>query len=1125
MENKSFSNFILLESDNLKHCFKIIKLFNLFLFVAIFTLNATNTFSQSVKVSLNKKNVKLEEVLIDIEHQTNYLFIYDDQVKVDQKVSINSNNEDISTVLTKLFDGSDINYLFKESHIILSKKEKSQSVNQAKTKRITGKIVDKDGETLIGINILIKGTTRGTTSDLDGNFSIEVSPDDILVFTYIGYNTEEIKVGNKDTIHLVMTEGGILLDDVVVTALGIKRETKTLTYNVQELTSEDLTIAKDINIMNSLSGKIAGVTINRSASGIGGSTRVVMRGTKSLQGNNTALYVLDGMPMISFRSKQSENFYEGEDEGDFEGISMLNPDDIESMSVLTGASAAALYGNKGASGVILITTKKGKEGKLRVNYSNNTSFSNPFIMPKFQNSYGKTPDPTTYSSWGEKYDNLTYKPKDFFQTSYTTMNSLSVSGGNELSTFHASASATNARGIVPNNDYKRYNFTLRNFTTLVKDVLTMDASLYYINQKDQNPAQANLYYNPIVPIYLFSPGDNINRYRTFETYDDSRNFKTQNWPYQDQALDGLKQNPFWITERNIFNNKRDRYMIGLGFNYKINDWLSASVRGRIDRLEMKNERKLYASTHTQFSGKYGNYRLVKGSNKNMYVDGLLTVDKSFGEDFRLIANLGGSFNDERAESIKLEGDLLEVANFFHLSNLEFSGSQFKKRQSGMHVRTNSMYATAQLGYKNFLFLDLTGRYDYFSTMEGSTNSTRAFYPSVGVSAVLSDILPLNKDIFSFMKVRASYALVGNPLSEYLTRTYYDLDGQTISTSSFRPAEDLKEEKTKSFEVGTDLKLWNNKIDLGLTYYNQTTDNQLIQYDIPAATTYLTQFINAGKVNNWGIELSLGYNQKLGPVDWYSNFTYTFNKNTIKELPSEVPDGFGKGGMMQAPDQYVVSDVDGVYQMILKEGGTMSDIYVQTVKKDPNDFVLVDPGTGAVQVDPTMVCVGQAAPRYNMGFRNEFSWKGLTLGFLIDARIGGVVVSSTQALLDQYGVSEKTAKERDLGGVWVNNGRVNPRQYYETVAGGKAGTALAEYTYSATNVRLRELSLSYKIPSSLFKNKLDMTISLTGQNLFMFHNKAPFDPELTSNTGTYYQGYDYFMQPSLRSFGFGVKIGF
>lgn len=1101
--------------------FHILKIAIVVMLVGTLSAHAGNGEFKN-KVTINLSNTTLDKVLAEIERQTDYLFVYNKSISVNQQVSVRVKDELVTVVLDNMLKNTNIEYSIESNHILLKEKTSISGSKQQSKKKVTIEVLDEYNEPLIGVAVSVKGTTAGAYTDVNGKITLDVAQGAILTLTYVGYKQKEMTVSEANTYKIPLEVSDTKLDDVIVTALGIKREEKTLTYNVQQIKADELTAVPQANLINSLAGKVAGVTINQSSSGVGGSTRVVMRGTKSLYGQNNVLYVVDGLPMTPIRSKQSENFYEGEDEGDFEGISMLNPDDIESMNVLMGASASALYGNEGANGVILITTKKGKEGRVRVNYSNSTTFANPFVMPKFQQTYGKSADPTSYASWGDKLSQKSsYDPKDFFQTAYTLMNSLAISGGNELSTYHASFGATNARDLIPNNKYERYNFRMRNSTNLIKDVLTMDASILYISQKDQNPATANLYYNPLVPIYLFSPGEDINRYRVFETYDFNRNFKTQYWPYENQSLDGLKQNPYWIRERNLFNNKRDRYMFNMGFNYKVNDWLNAAIRGRLDRFEMKNQRSLYASTHTQFSGKYGNYRLKKSTSQNIYADALLSVDKTFGDDFRLTANLGGSFKDNRSESTFMEGDLLEYANKFHLLNLDYNGTNFKKGEGNLHTRTNSAFATVQFGYKNYAFLDLSSRIDYFSTMEGADNNTIAHYPSVGLSSILTDIIPMSKDVLSFMKVRASYAFVGNPLDAYLTRLYYEM-GQGLSSSSFKPADNLKEERTKSFEVGTDIKLLGNKVTIGATYYNQNTTNQLIQYEISAATGYSTAFANAGKVNNQGVEVLLGYNQKIGPVEWNSNITYSFNKNKVTELPDFLPDGFG--GMQKGPEEYKMSDVNGAYQMKITQGGTMSDIYIQTIKRDPNGYIYVDPGTGAIQTDPTMVYAGQAAPRYNVGFSNGFSWKGFALNFLIDARVGGVVVSSTQALLDQYGVSEASAAFRDAGGVPVNGGRLDTQAYFQTIAGGTTGTTLGQYTYSATNARLRELSLAYQIPPKLFKNKLDITLSVTGRNLIMFYNRAPFDPELTSNTGTYYQGYDYFMQPSQRSFGFGIKVG-
>lgn len=428
---------------------------------------------------------------------------------------------------------------------------------------------------------------------MDGNFSLQVKETDILDISYIGYAAQEVEIGNNTNLSIVMSEDNQLLNEVVVTALGIKRETKSLTYNVQEMKSTDLTAVKDANFVNSLSGKIAGVTINQSASGIGGSTRVVMRGTKSLFGDNNALYVLDGIPLSSMKTDQTESFYENPDGGDSDGISNLNPDDIESVSVLTGAAAAALYGTQGANGVILITTKKGEEGKIKVNYSNDTQFMTPFVKPKFQNTYGS--EEGQFSSWGNKLETpSTYDPFDYLQTGFTETNSLSVSTGTDRNQTYISAAATNARGIIPNNEYNRYNFTVRNTAELIKDKLTFDFSASYVKSYSQNMMSQGQYHNPLIPLYLFPRGDDIEKYKLYERYNPERGFKTQYWEYGVQDLS--MQNPFWIMNRERFENVKDRYIFSGTLRYRIIDGLNVTGRLRMDNAGDTYERKLSAST-------------------------------------------------------------------------------------------------------------------------------------------------------------------------------------------------------------------------------------------------------------------------------------------------------------------------------------------------------------------------------------------------------------------------------------------------------------------------------------------------------------------------------------------------
>ena len=527
------------------------------LFLVVLQLSAENSYAQRMRIAISMSNVSVEQVLNKIEETSDYVFLYNDEtIQKSRIVSVRSKSGKITDILDDIFKGTDISYTVIDKQIILSK---SNKVNQtAKAIQIKGTVKDALGEPLIGVSVLVKGTSNGTVTDLDGRFSLNVSVGDILEFSYVGYAAQSVTVKNANPLDIVLSEDAQALDEVVVTALGIKREAKALTYNVQEIKAAGITKVKDANFVNSLSGKIAGVTINQSSSGTGGSSRVVMRGTKSLFGENNALYVLDGIPMQGLRTKQSDNFYESVEVADGDGISNINPEDIESMSVLTGASAAALYGNRGANGVILITTKKGAIGKPRISYSNSTSFSRPFVTPEFQNTYGRKEG--EFKSWGDKLEKpSTYNPLDFFQTGFNTMNSIAVSTGTETNQTHISFGAVNSEGIIDNNKYNRYNFTFRNSWDIVKNVLSMDMGLFYIKQNNQNSNGQGMYYNPLVPIYLFPPSDDINKYAVYERYDADRNFKTQYWPYGNQGL-GM-QNPYWIINRNMFNTDRDRYII------------------------------------------------------------------------------------------------------------------------------------------------------------------------------------------------------------------------------------------------------------------------------------------------------------------------------------------------------------------------------------------------------------------------------------------------------------------------------------------------------------------------------------------------------------------------------------
>ncbi|RZK14397.1 MAG: SusC/RagA family TonB-linked outer membrane protein, partial [Flavobacterium sp.] len=489
------------------------------------------------------------------------------EIKNEQRQNVSFNNTPLNEVLNIALKDYQLTYVIKDKTIVIREKDKPllnvepQAIQKIK---IQGKIVDDLGKPLPGASVFIKGTTRGVTSSDDGDFTIDAEIGEVLVASFTGFVTVELTVTKQTIYTIVLKESANNLNSVVVTALGIKKEARSLSYHVQQLSGSEVNRVSDANFVNNLNGKVAGVTINSSSSGVGGSSRVIMRGVKSISGNNNALYVIDGVPMPNLSTAQPEGVFAGAGQtGD--GISNINPDDIESISVLSGPSAAALYGSSAANGVVLVTTKRGVQGKFSVNVSNSTTFSNPLMLPEFQKTYGQT-EQGSYYSWGDKLSTpSTYDPSAFFQTGSNITNSISLSTGTAQNQTYVSVGSVNAEGIIHNNDYTRYNLSVRNTSKFLEDKMTMDIGFMTSNVKEQNMISQGQYFNPLVAIYLFPPGDEFSKVKSFERYNASRNFQTQFWPYGDQGLS--MQNPYWVTERNLFMNDKGRYMANGSLKY------------------------------------------------------------------------------------------------------------------------------------------------------------------------------------------------------------------------------------------------------------------------------------------------------------------------------------------------------------------------------------------------------------------------------------------------------------------------------------------------------------------------------------------------------------------------------
>ena len=1107
---------------------KIGRLFRLTLLVCL-SCSAISAKAQTARITLNLQNATLEQAMNEIKKQTRYLFINQDVKGLDNlKVSINVVDELISKVLDGIFTPHGIAYYIDGKSIIISNRPKAESTPV----RVQGRVTDASGQPVIGASVIVRGTTLGVSTDAEGRFALEVpapAASRYLEISYLGYETASIPVGSRTSFSVTLQESSSEIEQVVVTALGIKREEKALSYNVQQIGAEEITTVKDANFMNSLAGKVAGVTINASSSGVGGATKVVLRGNKSISQSSNALYVIDGIPMYNFGGGGGTEF---DSRGATEAIADINPEDIESISVLTGAAAAALYGSNAANGAVMITTKKGEAGALKVTLSSNTEFLNPFVLPEFQNRYGTglngSASGSSVYSWGQKLTPAArtgYTPEDFLETGHVYTNAVTVSGGTDKNQTYFSAASVNSDGIIPNNEYDRYNFTFRNTSYFLKDKLRLDASASYIYQQDQNMTNQGVYSNPLVPAYLFPRGTDFDAYRIFERYNPASKLMEQFWSSDLEGGDLRMQNPYWIAYRNLRNTDKKRYLLSFSASYDILPWLNVAGRVRIDNANSLYTQKLYASSNTTITdgGKNGHYTEQREYDTQTYADVMVNINKTFGDDWSLQANVGASINNVKTDLLSYRGPIQEngLPNVFNVFDLDDSKKRAEK--SGWQEQTQSIFASVEVGWKQMLYLTVTGRNDWASQLAESPESS-FFYPSVGLSWVPTSLWDMGEAV-TYLKLRGSIASVGMPFPRHLTiPTYeYDATNKVWTAKTHYPIGDLYPERTRTYELGLDARLWRH-ISLSASWYWADTYNQTFDPQISVSSGYSTIYLQTGHVRNTGVELSAGYDNTWRDFRWATNFTFSWNKNEIVELVHNYT--HPETGELITKERLEIKGL-GKAKYILKPGGTLGDLYTNSdLVYNKEGFIEVDKSGNVAVKDDYMedIYLGSVFPKYNLAWRNDFSWKGVNLGVLFTARIGGICYSATQANMDLYGVSEASAAARDAGGVLINGRQTIDAQKWYQAIGSQSGLP-QYYTYSATNFRLQELSLGYTLPAKWFRDRMRMTVSFVGRNLWMIYCKAPFDPEAVASTGLNYQGIDYFMMPSLRSLGFNVKFQF
>ena len=992
---------------------------------------------------------------------------------------------------------------------------------------VSGSVTSVNGESLPGVNVLLKGTSTGTVTDLDGQYSLDSpGPEGTLIFSFIGYATQEVPINGRAVIDVVMEDESESLQEIVVTAMGIRREAKSLTYSAQVVDGSSLDEARETNVINSLQGKVAGVTITRSATGPGGNSKVLIRGSRSITGNNQPLYVIDGVPLNNSSRASGGGSFGGRDGGG--GIGMINPDNIESMTVLKGASAAAIYGSAGQNGAIIITTKGGKQGEITVDYNGSLTFDQAFDLPERQYEYGQGDggvySPNSERSFGPKADGrevtlwngetvpMRGQPdnlKNFFRTGSTLMNSISASGGNEKMLTYFSYGNAKAEGVLRNHDLSRHNFDLK-LDNKISSKLSFTTKLTYILEEVNNKPHTGEQGYPVSSIYRSPTSIPLSAMEEF-AYIDEYGIERQNyWNPGSSVL----SNPYWNLHRDLFFEQKDR-LIGLfTAQYEFNDWINLQVRGSIDKIMEKTERKVYNDTYTTY-GLGSIYDVGDYTRQNTNLDALLFINRTLSEKLDLSVVLGGAMQQGRSTSMTVQSNGLNKQNYFFLGNAR---APLTSNGLSLSPQVQSLFGTATLSYNDYLFLEATGRNDWSSALPKENQSY--FYPSIGLTNILSEMVPMPSWV-SYGKLRASLAYSGSGGAAYRDRNYYTVgQGGLIGTPTIRSLPTYKPEMTSAFELGAEWRFLNARLGFDFTYYYTDTKNQLITIATPAASLFSSQYINAGLINNNGVEVSMD----IVPVDskdfvWDATFNFSKNNNKIIRLTDEVTSA-------------VLTD-DRQVLVLAEVGGSYGDMYAVGWQRDDLGRPLVNNEGSPMLTGGKTVYVGNYNPNYNLGFNNRITYKGLLLSFLIDYRNGGNVIAGTQALLDADGHSKASLWGREDGIIldaYTTDGEKNTQSitsqsYFGSI--GERYPAGEFYAYSGSNLRLRELVLGYNFSNDLVRKTgfiESARISVIGRNLMFLYKDDPFDPELVTGTGNT-GGIEYNSLPTTRSMGVNLKLTF
>lgn len=996
-------------------------------------------------------------------------------------------------------------------------------------REVKGVVKDRTGETIPGANIVLKGSTTGVITDIDGNFAISVpSKDAVLVVSFIGYLAQEVTVGEKNFIEFILNSNVEELDEVVVTALGIKREKKALGYAMQEIKADGLSENRSESVSNLLQGKVAGVQISQSGAGMGSSTRIVMRGMNSLSGNNQPLWVVDGIPINDSQSEEAGQWggidYSG-------GASEINPEDIETISVLKGANAAALYGSRAQNGAIVITTKKGKLGQpLQIEYNGNINFSQAYSSYDYQNTYsqgsGGVYDSNAKGSWGEimngsktvanwrktiygetAYGDYLLTPQkdyieDFYRTGVNYTNSVTATGGGEYLSARLSFTDSRNEGITPNHQLNRQYYDLN--TQFKNNYMTVGAKINYMRQRGMNrPGQGE--YGIMQQIVRMPRGIRLQDLKNPVGEDGY----LVNWSGPSNEY----QNPYALTlPANGNQDDRNRIIGQMNAALQFTDYLSLS--GRVG-MDWYNEQVRNYSTYIQSSSSASQYYNTQRTNQEFNADLILNFNKMFG-DFSVTANLGTATMNIKFNYLTGSSGLLNLPGLIALSNGQNQTVEEYRRKK----QVNSVFGNAQVGYKGMVYLDVTGRNDWSSTLPSDNWSY--FYPSVSLSAIISEMVSLPSQI-SYLKIRGSWAKVGNDTDPYRLTNPYTLEKtignvQNAKTSETFPLYNLKPEETTSGEGGLDLRMFNGRFGLDFTYYKSNTTNQILRVDLPASSGYVNKSINAGKIESSGIELMLT-GTPVQTKDWQWDISLNWGKNRTECIELD-----------ESMKRFTLGETR-IGSVVVDEGGKFGDIVSKGYLRDDQGRILID-DNGMPIAESDMV-IGNMTPDWTGSIGTNLRYRNIVFNALVDIRQGGDFISMTDNYAKQNGTSAATIDGRSgmvVEGIVQSTGQPNTKSvsaedYYATVAG-PSGIGEA-FLYSGSYIKMRELSIGYVLPSSwLQKTPLkSIKILAVGRDLFFFKKDAPVNPESGITRSDYAQAFEYSSMPPTRSFGFTLNVKF